>query len=90
MSNVQLAKQMGITILAKAADGTELPVKFNPVLNKAEKATKLVAAFAPVAAGEGDGSARALKAYFKEKNPEWSPKDVREAVQKSLRNGCYR
>ena len=87
MSNVQLAKQMGITILAKAADGTELPVKFNPVLNKAEKATKLVAAFAPVAEGEGDNSARALKTYFKGKNPDWSPKDIREAVQKSLRNG---
>lgn len=87
MSNVQLAKQMGITVVAKSNDGTELPIKFNPVLNKSGKATKLVAAFAPVAPGEGDGSARALKAYFRSTNPTWSNKDVRDAVQKSLRDG---
>ena len=87
MSNVQLAKQMGVTILAKTSDGTELPVKFNPVLNKAERATKLVAAFTPVAPGEGDGSARALKAHFKSANPSWTLKEIREAVQKSLREG---
>lgn len=87
MSNVQLAKQMGITYLAKSPEGAELPIKFNPVLNKSGRAMKLVAAFAPVAEGEGDGSARALKAHFKLANPDWSNKDVREAVQKSLRNG---
>lgn len=82
-----LAKLIGVTLVGSDDKGNELPVKFEPVKNKADNVTKLVAAFAPVGPNEGDGSARALKAHFKAANPRWSSKDIREAVQKSLRNG---
>lgn len=87
-AKVTAAKTLGILVTASRPDGTELPIKFNPVLNKANKATKLIAAFSPIAPGEGDGSARALKAHFKTANPSWKSSEVRDAVQKSLRNGA--